>query len=282
VPANTADASSAGYVVAADNPNVVNEGGSASQIMAWHVSTPQSGPPVLVEDGNMNVASYRSPPDAPQPGGESPLDTQAEGRLTQAVAHADPDTGGAEAVWTQHTVDGAGGRSEVRWYELLPATRTVRQPGTIASPLHYVFNAAISPTRPGNAAAIFYSQSSAQQLVQIGTRTRGRSTPLGEMSGETILATSPGPAMSCGARCRWGDYSGASPDPSNAFVVWGTNTLSGPPTERDWTTRNFAVLVSPTFDDCKKGGWRNYPGFKNEGDCVSFAATQSRNQPAQK
>jgi hypothetical protein len=25
-------------------------------------------------------------------------------------------------------------------------------------------------------------------------------------------------------------------------------------------------------DQCKNGGWRNFPGFKNQGDCVSFVA----------
>ena len=27
-------------------------------------------------------------------------------------------------------------------------------------------------------------------------------------------------------------------------------------------------------DQCKNGGWRNYPGFKNQGDCVSFVASK--------
>lgn len=35
--------------------------------------------------------------------------------------------------------------------------------------------------------------------------------------------------------------------------------------------------------DCKNGGWQNYPalGFKNQGDCVSFVATEGRNEPGQ-
>jgi DNA-binding beta-propeller fold protein YncE len=31
---------------------------------------------------------------------------------------------------------------------------------------------------------------------------------------------------------------------------------------------------------CKEGGWRNFPGFKNQGDCVSFVATGGKNPPA--
>jgi hypothetical protein len=33
-------------------------------------------------------------------------------------------------------------------------------------------------------------------------------------------------------------------------------------------------------DQCKKGGWRAFGIFKNQGDCVSFVATNGENQPA--
>jgi hypothetical protein len=29
-------------------------------------------------------------------------------------------------------------------------------------------------------------------------------------------------------------------------------------------------------DQCKNGGWRNFPGFKNQGDCVSFVAARGK------
>jgi hypothetical protein len=38
----------------------------------------------------------------------------------------------------------------------------------------------------------------------------------------------------------------------------------------------FAVAVSPTAqvpaskDQCKHGGWRNFPQFKNQGQCIAF------------
>ena len=35
-----------------------------------------------------------------------------------------------------------------------------------------------------------------------------------------------------------------------------------------------------TKDQCKDGGWRAFGVFKNQGDCVSFVATQGRNPPA--
>jgi hypothetical protein len=32
-------------------------------------------------------------------------------------------------------------------------------------------------------------------------------------------------------------------------------------------------------EQCKNGGWRNFPRFKNQGDCVSFVATGGKNPP---
>jgi hypothetical protein len=39
-----------------------------------------------------------------------------------------------------------------------------------------------------------------------------------------------------------------------------------------------AVPISKA--QCESGGWRSYPDFKNQGDCVSFVVTRGRNQPA--
>lgn len=44
------------------------------------------------------------------------------------------------------------------------------------------------------------------------------------------------------------------------------------------------IIVPPPMpsskDDCKKGGWEQYGVFKNQGDCVSYVATDGRNAPA--
>jgi hypothetical protein len=46
--------------------------------------------------------------------------------------------------------------------------------------------------------------------------------------------------------------------PQFGATRFGTFTNCAPPTRKD---------------QCKKGGWRNYPQFKNQGDCVSFVET---------
>jgi hypothetical protein len=242
VPANTTDSSASGYVVAADSPLVV---ASPSQIMAWHVSGPPASP-TLTQDGNMNVTAYAIPANVPQPGTSNVLDS-SDARLTQAVAHADPDVG-AEAVWTQHTVAGAGGRSILRWYELLPASPAARQQGTIQDAANFIFNGAISPAAVGNSAAVNYNVGGASLLAQIRAQSRTSGITLGLMSSEVTLGTSAAADrdFSCtapdGPPCRWGDYAGASPDPLNVHVVWGSNQLNGPFTsDPHWVTRNFAL-----------------------------------------
>lgn len=37
-----------------------------------------------------------------------------------------------------------------------------------------------------------------------------------------------------------------------------------------------------TKEQCKDGGWQQYGVFANQGDCVSFVATEGRNEPARR
>ena len=246
VPANTVDASSTGYIVGAHDDTKAPQ----SKVMVWHVA---SGP-TLVADGDMTVGSFSVPPSVPQPGTTFLLDS-LDGRLTQAVQLSDPSAGGAEAIWTQHTVAGASGRAVVRWDEFLPATLTVLQEGEIASTTDHIFNAAISPSSAGNDAGVFYNRGSGSTLALIGAQTRQASTPAGQMdAGEVVLGSSATSDQETAFQgncttnpCRWGDYSSASPDPNNTGVVWGSNQLVGTGFFgfAQWTTENFAVSTGP-------------------------------------
>jgi hypothetical protein len=252
IPADLTDSSNKGYALAADWPG----SGSAKQIAVWSVSA--SSQISIQSRRNIQVDSYSFPDNVPQPSGGEDLDA-LDARLTQAVGHADPDAGGDEAVWTQHTVN--GGPSKVRWYELRPGqcTGTTKCPGsarvqqgTVSDAPEYVFNAAISPTMNGNQAVIHYNVGSGSTEAQVRARSRDSTTPSGDMGAETTLASNSNidQDSSCGdngAPCRWGDYSGASPDPNNDDVVWGSSQLNGNPSGSDyrWITRNFALPPSP-------------------------------------
>jgi hypothetical protein len=204
--------------------------------------------------GKVQVDSFDIPPNAPQQGSTQLLDT-LDSRLTQAVAAVDPSQGssGRVALWTQHTVAGGAG-SEVRWYELDPGGKGLFQAHKITGPANYHFNGAISPDRAvsttgsrfGGAMAITYSKSSANIKPTIGVVSKVGANP---RSAETLIKTSPAPLVGFGCRnmlCRWGDYSGATPDPAappGTPRIWmanqweqGTNSV-----QSNWRTQNFIV-----------------------------------------
>jgi hypothetical protein len=61
----------------------------------------------------------------------------------------------------------------------------------------------------------------------------------------------------------WGDFASVFDDADTAFKTYVT------------------VLPLPTSHfQCMHGGWSRWPAFKNEGDCVSFVATDGTNPPA--
>jgi IPT/TIG domain len=245
-PATVADESPSGYVVAADMTTPF--GGNGSHLMIWQVAGTGATPKLLAL-GAPSVSAFKLPPNVPQPSTSNKLDT-LDSRLTQAVAAVDPSAGGAEAVWTQHTVAGGAG-TVVRWYELLPGKLEVRQAGAISSASLYAFNGAIAPTLSGGA-AIDYDTGSSSALVQIVAQSRAASDPLGTMNTPVVLSSSSvaDTDFSCPSveprsiSCRWGDYAGASVDPSNTEVVWGSNQINGPAGkshQAQWATQNFAL-----------------------------------------
>jgi hypothetical protein len=246
VPANASDSVTNDYIFGAHDVTLAPQ----SKVMLWHMTSQPN--PVLVADGDISVPTFAIPASVPQPGTSYQVDS-LDGRLTQAVAHFDPSVG-AEAYWTQHTIAGSGGRSLVRWYEFAPSLASpIVQQGQISSATDFIWNAAISPSIVGSDAAIFYNRGSKTQLAVIGAQSRTSSTPAGTMDpGEVPLGTSSAADQenafqgNCtSAACRWGDYSGASPDPANAGVVWGSNQLMGPVFlgYAQWTTRNFAITT---------------------------------------
>lgn len=247
VPVNTFSGSGDGYIVSAYDPSGSNNQtpGARTKLAIWHLDSLG----VLHPHSDITVASFTYPSPAPQLGSANTIDT-LDGRLTQAVG--DPATG----IWTSHTVDGPGGRSVLDWYEIKVSgtTASLAQQGIIASATDFVFNGAISPRFDHGGAAVFYNRSSSSIDPLIAAQERLTSTAAGAMEpGELVLATSTSPAtdFSCsGAPCRWGDYSGASPDPVQTNLVWGTNQIlaSSVGSNPAWATENFAVtfLETPT------------------------------------
>jgi P2-related tail formation protein len=273
VPGNASDNVANDYIFGAHDVTLAPQ----SKVMVWHMASNPN--PVLMADGDVSVGTFAIPAAVPQPGTPYLIDS-LDGRLTQAVAHFDAGIG-AEAYWTQQTVAGAGGRSIVRWYEFAPSlVSPIAQQGQVSSATDFIWNAAISPSIGGRDAVISYSRGSASLLAVAGAQSRTSATPLGQMDPGEVLVGSSSAAVqenafqgNCtSAPCRWGDYSGATPDPVNAGVVWASNQLTGQVFlgYAQWTTRNFAITtgasagpdfnlaVSPASQAINAGGSTSY------------------------
>jgi hypothetical protein len=216
-----------------------------SKISTWDLDS--SG--TLHPRSDISVSTFNTPTPAAQAGSGLLIDT-LDGRLTQAVG--DPSVG----IYTQHTVlDSSLLRSDVDWYQLkqVGSNLTLVQQGTIDTANEWTYNAAIAPRSDSQGAAIFYNVSNGTNDPSIVAQVRVASTPIDTFEpGRRTLATSSAAdveiatcgGIPCGSPRRWGDYSGASPDPANPGVVWGTNMINTAATTAPaWADQNFAVVV---------------------------------------
>lgn len=257
VPANQIDTSATGYVVAID--------GHVTATKLWFFNVTRNaitGFPIFGAARAATVASYTAPPNASQPTFTQLIDT-LDGRNTQAVQAIDTRLG-TFSFWTQHTIkNGALALSAVRWYEInpVPAVPVVQRSANISNTASFFFNAAISPDRRvktgvasafGNNFVIQYNVSG--KLSGISPRIVSGSSVNGGVLSFLLVKNGVGPykdftCVAAGSICRWGDYSGANPDPSPTIVgrgeVWGTNQFSGvlapPPGGVNWRTEIFAL-----------------------------------------
>ena len=238
VPAIQTDSSVNGFVTTMSDIECPDICGSGTKISIHAFRTNPTNPAVpqfLVTGKDVTVGSFTSPPDAPQKGTSNLLDT-LDGRLTHSVSGIDPAHGNKTAVWVAHTVAGAAG-AQINWYEINPVpinTPTVIQSGTVSDSSLYVFNAGISNDRAcdlagcahGGSMVLGFSTSSSsafpasQMVSKIGT---GAQSSFVMVKQSTTFDSD----FSCGPTCRWGDYGGATPDPTKKGgtngEVWLTN-----------------------------------------------------------
>jgi hypothetical protein len=251
VPADLVDDSNGtGYVVGNADLTVAPYTGGAGFLTVFKVTTDASGNARFSAPIPVSVDPCRLPPNAPQLGSSSKLDT-LDGRLEAAVAAVDPNRGGI-ALWAAHAVASADGhRSEERWYEIAPNTGALLQSGAAADPSMFVWNGAVSPDRNGSARtfrgnmamSVSTSSSTTSPAIQFvwknGASAQSPLTPIVQSAG-------PNEDFSC-SPCRWGDYSGASADPAatgSTGKIWLANQYDragGTADDTDWRTWIFGV-----------------------------------------
>jgi hypothetical protein len=264
VPANLVDDSAGvGYVVAnADLTDLTAHPSGADFASVYAVTTngvDANGTPLPSMSGPLNVPvpTYQMPSNAPEQGSPYLLDT-LDGRFEAAVAAVDPGHQGKLGLWTVHAVFGGAGVEE-RWYEIDPTAGAVLQAGKATNSSLFVWNGAISPDRAnngtsgafGDSMAMSVSTSSATsypalQLVwKKGANAQSPLTALVQATGASVDSS-----CSDTSACRWGDYSGASPDPAatgTSGMVWLANqynVASATSSDTDWRTRVFGVRPS--------------------------------------
>ena len=170
-----------------------------------------AGTPIL-STTDVTVPAYQNPPPfAPQPG---------QGQLINSPTEILSAVWRDNSLWTAQSVASDDGSSAViRWYEIDTTTKTVKQMGNVAGAGNA--NYGVITVLPDGEATLIYSTSSATQFASAGFAHRGPSDPAGTMpvsgiyqAGTTIYTVA-----------RWGDYSGASPDPDGRSV-WGIAELA--------------------------------------------------------
>jgi hypothetical protein len=237
-PAKQADPGHTGYIVTTGD--LTGDSGPTSNfITIFDVKFDPNNPavPILSAPRQVTVPTFSVPPPAPQQGTSKTLDT-LDGRLENAVWAG--DTTGVAHVYTSFAVAGGAG-SEQRWFELNTGpVPSIQQSGVINDPTLYVFNGDIATDRKvttatayGNNEVISVSTSSASNFPAFQMVSKVGANP---QSGLVVVqqSTVSDQDFSCNPTCRWGDYSGASPDPGTPFgqssgMVWLANQyLSGP------------------------------------------------------
>jgi hypothetical protein len=242
-PAHEIDPTPTGYVLSGQSDNA---GGHLSVI---RVTKDGSGHAVFSSPASIPVPAFATAPPAPQEGTSQMLDV-GDPRLQQVVGAVDPSHHGHFALWTDQTVAGGAGAA-IRWYEIDPITDTLSQSGTVANSKLWAFYGAISPDRLvnggvarfGNSMVLTFNTSSSTShpaIWVVSKRERER------QSRPALVKQSDAPYLSVSCTnnvCRWGDYSGAAPDPTASpsarhGTVWGA---------AEWNVPNLDLSLGPAW-----------------------------------
>src|SRR5438128_305427 len=211
---------------------------------------------VLVTPQNLGIRATAIPPSAPQLGSRSTLDT-ADNRVQDAM-WAD------SRLWLS-LADGcipAGDnrvRSCVRLIEVDTANGTIAQDFDVGISGKYLFYPALRTDAAGNLVVVF-GYSSTTEYPEMRVATRSVHDPPNTIGAPQVLRAGEGPeASGCpnNSVCRYGDYVGASQNPSDLGIVWVAGEYG---TATGWATfiAAMAQTVQLTLAYSVQGGGSAY------------------------
>lgn len=192
---------------------IAASGGSA---LSMYTLTNSSRPNAIQLTAPVNIAvpAYSAPPDAPQPGTSTVLDT-LDGRFVNASTQT------GDFLWQVHTVNLVG-YAAPKFYQINTATNALVQSaffyGTSTS---FDFNASIA-ANSANDVFVTWSMTDRPR----GTNAQVRISGFDHNNGATYIL-GPGTAAFTSPTWfgggRWGDYSAVTVDPRNARRAWLVN-----------------------------------------------------------
>jgi hypothetical protein len=218
-----------------NNPNtyVVSADTALSPTVALYTLTKTGAippdPPTLTGPVYIPVAAYTVPPNAPQPGTTSLIDT-SDCRFVNVSTQI------GNSLFQVHTIN-IGGCARPKFYEFDPVHLSVIQSGTFSrSSTSYDFNASIAANRRKDV-MVTWSATDPTNSINAEVHYSGRlhTDPAGVIPGPGgVLYTSTSNLTGNGGSTqRWGDYSAVSLDPadSSASTTWIVNeTILAPNT----------------------------------------------------
>ncbi len=211
---------------------------------------------VLATQQNFGIRPAAIPPRAPQLGTRSTLDT-ADNRVQDAM-WADNRLWLSLGAGCTPTGDNQV-RSCVRLIEVDTANATIAQDFDIGISRKYVFYPALRTDADGNLVVVF-GYSSANDYPEMRVATRSVHDPPNTIGASQVIRVGEGPETSgCpnNSVCRYGDYFGASHDPSEPGIVWVAGEYG---TSTGWATFIAAIgeTVRFTVGYAVQGGGSGY------------------------
>src|SRR2546422_2513580 len=243
-------------LLSTDTESMVSTGSGPTSTLTLYAVTGVPPGLVLVTPQNLGIRATAVPRSAPQLGARSTLDT-ADNRVQDAMWADD-------RLWLS-LADGCipAGDNQVRscvgLIEVDTANGTIAQDFDVGISGKYLFYPALRTDAAGNLVVVF-GYSSTTEYPEMRVATRSVHDPPNTIGAPQVLRAGEGPeASGCpnNSVCRYGDYFGASQNPSDLGIVWVAGEYG---TASGWATfiAAMAETVQLTVAYAVQGGGSAY------------------------